>query len=124
MRMKMIATTAAGLLLAGAANAQAPAPQQSPAQPPTSSSQNPSARPAIKSVNVVEINELSEATKTQVNDLVGKRSTDEQQQLQKAIEGAPMVKTAVEAKGFKSSDVLLAQLSDSGVLTVVTRRAG
>lgn len=124
MRMNMIATAAAGILLAGAAQAQAPAPAQKPAQPPASSTQEPSSKPGIRSINVVEINELSDATKSQVNDLVGKRTADEQQQLQKAIENAPMVKTAVEAKGFKSSDVLIAQLNNDGVLTVVTKRAG
>ncbi len=124
MRMNMIATTAAAILLAGAAQAQAPAPAQKPAQPPASSTQDQSSKPGIRSINVVEINELSDATKSQVNDLVGKRTADEQQQLQKAIENAPMVKSAVEAKGFKSSDVLIAQLNNDGVLTVVTKRAG
>jgi hypothetical protein len=126
MRMNMIATAAAGILLAGAAQAQAQtsAPAQKPAQPPASSTQDQSSKPGIRSINVVEINELSDATKSQVNDLVGKRTADEQQQLQKAIENAPMVKSAVEAKGFKSSDVLIAQLNNDGVLTVVTKRAG
>ena len=124
MRVNFIATTAIGLLLAGAAQAQTPSAPQKPAAPPSTSTQEPAPRSAVRSVAVVEINELPEATRSQLNDLVRQRSADEQSQLQQAIEGAPMVKTAVEAKGFRSSDVVLAQVTDAGVLTVVTRRAG
>ena len=122
MRMTMLATAAgAALMLSGAAQAQAPAPERSPARPPATAPKAP-ATPAIKSVNVVEVNELPEATRTQVNEIVSKRSSDENQKLQAAIENAPMVKTAVEAKGFSSRDVLIAQMNPNGELTVITRK--
>jgi len=124
MRMMLLAAVGAASLLAGAANAQSPSPEQMPASPPAASPQSPSPAPAIKSVNVVELNELPEATKTQVNELVAKRTAADNQRLQRAIEGAPMVKTAVEAKGFSSRDVLVAQLNDEGELIVITKRAG
>jgi len=124
MRMTMLAAVGAASLLAGAAHAQSPSTEQKPASPPAAAPQAPNAAPAIKSVNVVDLNELPEATKTQVNELVAKRSPEESQRLQRAIEGAPMAKTAVEAKGFSARDVLVAQLNDEGELIVVAKRAG
>ncbi|MGX5734569.1 hypothetical protein [Bosea thiooxidans] len=124
MRMMLLAAVGAAALVAGVANAQSPSPGQNPASPPATSPQAPKAAPAIKSVNVVELSELPEATKTQVNELVAKRTAEDNQRLQRAIEGAPMVKTAVEAKGFSSRDVLVAQLNDEGELIVITKRAG
>ena len=129
MRILMLATAGAAFVLAGAANAQAPSAQspsteRAPAPPPASSPQAPGGTPAIKSVNVIELDELTEATKTQVNEIVAKRTPDESQRLQNAIENAPAVKMAVEAKGFSARDVLIAQVNDQGELIVVTRRAG
>ncbi len=123
MRMIMLATVSAGLMLAGAANAQAPS-QRAPASPPASAPQAPAERPAIKSVNVVDLDQLPDTTKAQVNEIVAKRTADELQRLQSAIEAAPAVKSAVEAKGFSSRDVVLAQMGEDGELTVVTRKAG
>ncbi len=123
MRMMMLAAVGAASLLAGTANAQAPSTGQ-PTSPPAASPQAPSAVPAIKSVNVVELNELPDAAKTQINELVAKRSAEDNQRLQRAIEGAPMVKSAVEAKGFSSRDVLIAQLNNEGELIVVAKKAG
>ncbi|OJY05202.1 MAG: hypothetical protein BGP04_07220 [Rhizobiales bacterium 62-17] len=76
----------------------------------------------IKSINVVELDTLPETAKAQVNELVAKRSADDIQRLHKAIEDAPAVKTAVEAKGFSSQDVLVAQIDDDGELVVIAKR--
>jgi len=124
MRMMILATAAgAALTLSAGAQAQAPSQERAPARPPATAPQAPAA-PAIKSVNVVDVSELPEATRTQVNDIVSKRSADENQKLQAAIENAPMVKTAVEAKGFSSRDVVIAQMNEGGELLVITRKAG
>jgi hypothetical protein len=128
----MITLAAAGAVfaLAGAAQAQSPTTRQPTTQPPAaapqapSTTQAPTATPTIKSVNVVDFNALPDATKTQVDTLVAKRSAEENQRLQSAIESAPMVKTAVEAKGFSSGDVLIAQMNPNGELTVITRKRG
>lgn len=119
MRMIMLASSAA-LILAGAANAQTSSPERSP--PPSSSQQAPAPKPMIKSINVVELDNLPETAKAQVNELVASRSADDIQRLHKAIEDAPAVKTAVEAKGFSSGDVLVAQIDDNGELVVITKR--
>lgn len=124
MRMAMLAAVGAASILAGSVHAQAPAPERSPASPPASSPQAPSTAPTIKSVSVVELDELPEATKAQVNDLVARRTADEAQRLRNAIEGSPAVKSAIEAKGFSSHDVLVAQMDDKGELTIIARKAG
>lgn len=123
MRRIMIAAGTA-ILLAGAAHAQAPTTDRPAAAPPASAPEAPATAPTIKSVTVVELDELPEATKAQVNQLVATRTADELQKLREAIEAAPTVKSAVEAKGFSSRDVVLAQVNDEGELTIVARKAG
>jgi len=122
MRMITIAAAGAALVLAGAANAQAPSTERSPIQPPATSQEAPATAPTITSIKVVELDELPEATKAQVNQLVATRTAAELQKLRQAIEAAPAVKSAVEAKGFSSRDVVMAQVNDDGELTVVARK--
>lgn len=122
MRMITIAVAGAAAILAAAANAQAPAPERPAAQPPASSQEAPANAPTITSVKVVEIDELPEPTKAQVNQLVATRTADELEKLRQAIEKAPAVKSAVEAKGFSSRDVVLAQVNNDGELTIVARK--
>jgi hypothetical protein len=119
--MRMITLAAAGtaLLLATAANAQSPSPSRPPASP-----QAPSAAPTIQSVNVVDITELPEATQAQVNQVVAQRGDGELQKLRKAIEAAPTIKSALEAKGLSPTHVVLAQMGDDGELTLFTKKAG
>ncbi|WP_066475998.1 hypothetical protein [Bosea sp. WAO] len=122
--MITIAAAGAALLLAGAANSQT-RPADPPASPPPAAApQAPSTAPTIRAITVVEIDELPEATRAQVNQLVATRTANELQQLQKAIESAPAVKSAIEAKGFSTRDVVMAEVNDEGELTVVTRRVG
>lgn len=121
MRMFMLAAAGAALILAGPVNAQAPSTEPAP---PTAAPQAPATAPAIKTVSVVALDELPEETKNQVNQLVASRTADQLQRLQQAIEGAPVAKSALEAKGFSSRDVLIAQIDDEGELTIVTRKAG
>lgn len=124
--MRMITILAAGtaLMLSAAANAQAPSGQNSPARPPAAAPQAPAAAPSIKSVNVVDITELPQETQTQVNQVVAQRGDGELQKLRKAIDAAPNIKSALEAKGLSSMHVLIAQMDDSGELTLVTKKAG
>ncbi len=124
MRMTTIAAAGAAFLLAGAANAQTRPADPPASAPPATAPQTPSTAPTIKSINVVELDALPEATRAQVNQVVATRTANELQQLQKAIEAAPAVKSAIEAKGFSTRDVVMAEVNDEGELTVVTRRLG
>lgn len=122
MRMITIAVASAATILAGAAYAQAPSPERPAVKPPASSQEAPASTPTITSLKVVEIDELPEASKAQVNQLVATRTADELEKLRQAVEKAPAVKSAVEAKGFSARDVVLAQVDNEGELTIVTRK--
>lgn len=122
MRMITIAASSAAMILAVGAYAQAPSTERPATKPPASSQEAPAGAPTITSVKVIEIDELPEASKAQVNQLVATRTADELEKLRQAIEKAPTVKSAVEAKGFSSRDVVLAQVSNEGELTIVTRK--
>ena len=122
MRMITIAAASAATILAGAASAQAPSTERPSAKPPASSQEAPAGAPTITSVKVVEIDELPEASKAQVNQLVATRTAAELETLRQAVEKAPAAKSAVEAKGFSTRDVVLAQVSNEGELTIVTRK--
>lgn len=129
MRMIMLAVAGAAFILAGQANAQAPNAQAPNAQAPSAApsapnSQAPATAPAIKTVSVVELDELPEDTRIQVNQLLATRTADQLERLRKAIEGAPAAKSALEAKGFSARDVVIAQIDDAGELTLVTKKAG
>ncbi|TCR64646.1 hypothetical protein [Bosea sp. BK604] len=124
MRMITIAAAGAALLLATAAGAQAPSGQPSPARPPAAAPQAPATPPAIQSVNVVDITELPESTQSQVNKVVAERGDGELQKLRNAIDSAPSIKSALEAKGLTPTHVVLAQINDSGELTLITKKAG
>ncbi len=124
MRMIMLAATGAALILTGAANAQVPSAQPTPETPPAAAPQAPAAAPAIKTVSVVALDELPEATRSQINQLLASRTADQLERLRKAIDNAPAAKSALEAKGFSSRDVVIAQIDDEGELTIVTTKAG
>ncbi len=127
--MRMITILVAGFSLAFAvataaqAQSQTPAepPAQAPAQPPAAA---PEAAPAIKSVNVVDIEELPEATQKQVNEVVAQRGEDNLERLRTSIDGTPQLKSALEAKGLTSAQVIAASMSADGALTLITKKAG
>lgn len=122
MRMITILATGAALAVSMAANAQTPSP--SPTRPPTSAPQAPSAPPTIQSVNVVDISELPAATQSQVTEIVSQRGDSELQKLRSSVDSTPTIKSALEAKGLSSTHVLFAQMSENGLLTIVTKKAG
>lgn len=124
MRMIAIAVAGATAILAGTANAQTPSTEAPRTQSPASSREAPPNAPTITSVKVVEIDELPEATRAQVNQLMITRTADELEKLRQAVEKAPAAKSAVEARGFSSRDVVLAQVNNEGELTIVTRKTG
>ncbi|TPI64239.1 hypothetical protein FJ420_17270 [Mesorhizobium sp. B3-1-3] len=122
----VLAATAA-TLMAGAANAQQqPTPQPSPAPTAPAAPAAPKAQPAapsIQSVNVVDITELPKDTQTQVNQIVAQRGDAGLQTLRKSIDATPKVKSALEAKGVSSAQVIAASLQPNGALTLITKKA-
>jgi len=110
------AATLASATIAGAQ--QQPTPQPKPAAP----SAQPAA-PAIQSVKIVDISELPEATQTQVNQVIAKRGDAALQKLRSSIDATPQLKSALEAKGLTSAQVVAASMTTNGALTLVTKKA-
>ena len=87
----------------------AAAPQPGPAAPARDLSAQPAA-PTIQSVNIVDIKELPEATQTQVNQVIAQRGDAGLQKLRSSIDATPEVKSALEAKGLTSAQVIAASM--------------
>ena len=124
--MRMITILAAGVTLAFAmaANAQTQATQP-PAEAPATAPEAPGgAQTQIRSVNIVDMTELPEATQTQVNEVVAQGGEASLQQLRTTIDANPEIKSALEAKGLTSANVIAASMGPEGALTLVTKKAG
>lgn len=120
-KMMILAMCAAFPLATSAAYAQTAAPA---AQQPASKAPAQSGTVPITTINIVDINELPEGTKTQVNDAVAKRSDKDMQQLRTLIDASPQVSAALKEKGLTSAAVVVASLDSKGLLTLVTKKPG
>jgi hypothetical protein len=128
MRKTTVLAAAATLMLAGAASAQQqPAQQPAPAPAaPAPGATTPQAQPAvptIQSVNIVDITELPKETQTQVNQVIAQRGDDGLKKLRSSIDATPKVKSALEAKGLSSAQVVAASMEPNGALTLITKKA-
>lgn len=121
MRRTMILAASATLIFAHAANAQQQTPVQPPATTPAPAAPEATAT-AIKTVTVVDIKELPEATQTQVTAIVAQHSEDDLKKLRSSIDATQPAKSALEAKGLTSAQVIAASLTQDGALTLVTRK--
>jgi hypothetical protein len=79
--------------------------------------------PRFQTANIVDIAELSAATQTQVNEVVAQRSDADLQKLRNSIDATPEVKSALEAEGLSSAEVIVATMSNDGALTLITKKA-
>ena len=121
MRKVTMLAAGAALLLAGAASAQqqpAPAPSQ-PAQPAPSAPAKP---PQISKVDVVDIEQLPKETQDRVNHVVAQRGDEGLKQLRSSIDARPDIKSALDAKGMSSAQVIAASLATDGTLTLITKK--
>lgn len=123
MRKVTMLIAGAAMLMASAASAQQQPAPAAPSPAPTAPAA-PSAQPAIKSVEIVDIEQLPAATKEQVNAVVAKSSDAELKQLRGSIDGVPQIKSALEAKGMTSAQVVAASMGSDGALTLITKKAG
>lgn len=122
MRKLTILVAGAALTLATAASAQQQ-PAEPPAAPAPAAPNAPSAAPTINTVSIVDIKDLPEATQAQVNDVVAKRSDADLQKLRSSIDATPEIKSALEAKGLTSAQVIAASMGNNGALTLITKKA-
>lgn len=127
---KMITLTAfaAATAFATAAGAQqqptTPSPT-APAQAAPSPTLPEASAPSIQKVSIVELEKLPHDTQKNVNDVVAKGGEAGLKQLRESIEATPQITTALKDKGLTSKNVIVASLSEDGVLTLVTtKKAG
>lgn len=124
MRKTIVVAAAATLMLAGAASAQQQPAQQPAPAPTTPAPATPQpAVPTIQSVNIVDITELPKDTQTQVNQVIAQRGDAGLKKLRSSIDATPKVKSALEAKGLSSAQVVAASMEPNGALTLITKKA-
>lgn len=124
MRKAILVAAVATLMMAGTAGAQQqPTPQPSPSPAAPAAPKGQPAVPTIQSVNVVDITELPKDAQTQVNQIVAQRGDAGLQTLRKSIDATPKVKSALEAKGISSAQVIAASMQPNGALTLITKKA-
>ena len=124
MRKTIVLAAAASLMLASAASAQQqPTPQPAPAPTAPAPTAPKAQAPAIQSVNIVDIKELPAATQTEVNQIVAQRGDAGLQKLRSSIDATPEVKSAMDAKGVTSAQVIAASMEPNGALTLITKKA-
>jgi hypothetical protein len=121
--MRIITILAAGVALAFASTGVQAQSTQAPSQPPAAAPEA-TPQPAIKSVTVIDIEELPEDTQKQVNDVVTKGGDEQLQRLRASVDGMPELKSALEAKGLSSAQVIAASMGEDGALTLITKKAG
>lgn len=122
MRKTILLAAVTTLMLASAAGAQ----QQPAPAPTTPAPAAPAAQPAvptIQSVNIVDITELPKDTQTQVNQVITQRGDAGLQKLRSSIDATPKVKSALQAKGLTSAQVVAASMEPNGALTLITKKA-
>jgi hypothetical protein len=121
MTMRALTTSAIliGLALGTPAFAQGPT-KGAPAQP---ESQAQESAPQIKSVQVVDIQDLPQDVRAQVDELASHTNEQDLQSLRKSIDASPGVSSALKAKGLSSAQVVAANVDKNGVLTLFAKKA-
>ena len=124
MRFTTIAVASVALALAApvVATAQAQQPQAQGQQP--AAQQPGKGQPMVRSVNVVDVTELPPETKSQVDAAAAKVTETDLKGLRSSIDRSPEITKALDAKGAKSADVIVANLDQQGLLTLVTKKKG
>ena len=116
-------STAVVLLLAGSPFAMAqtsPAPSQSQ----TSQSQTESQEGlAIRSIQVVDVEELNADVRSKVDALVASSKQEDIKSLHDSIDAIPQAVSALKAKGRVTAQVVAINVDKDGVLTMFTKKA-
>lgn len=118
-------STVVALLFAGSpalALAQAtPAPSQSPAAQQSETA--PQQSVTIRSIQVVDIEELQADMRSKLDALVANTKEDEIKSLRESIDATPAAVSALKAKGRTSAQVVAINVDDNGILTMFTKKA-
>jgi hypothetical protein len=91
-----------------------------PAQPEAQAQES---APQIKSVQVVDVKDLPQDVRSQVDELAAHTSEQDLQSLRKSIDASPGVSSALKAKGLSSAQIVAANVDKDGVLTLFAKKA-
>ncbi|WP_438276731.1 hypothetical protein [Nitrobacter sp.] len=105
------------VLLAGSPLAAA---QTSPA--PSQSQTKSDEGVAIRSIQVIDVEELKADVRSQVDALVSHTKQEEIKSLRASLEAIPEAVSALKAKGRNSAQVVAINIDKEGVLTMFTKR--
>jgi hypothetical protein len=76
----------------------------------------------ISKIQVIDIKQLPDTVKAQVDDVVSKSSDEDMKALRASIDGSPAATSALKEKGLTSAQVVAINIAD-GVLTMFARTA-
>jgi hypothetical protein len=91
-----------------------------PKSPPQAQSDQ---SPVIRSIEVVDIKDLTPEVRSKVEDVVARASEDDLRELRDSIDASPEAVSALKAKGLSSSQVVAVALSTDGVLRLFAKTA-
>jgi hypothetical protein len=111
-------STVVVLLLAGSPLAAA---QTSPA--PSQAQLDSEEAPAIRSIQVIDVEELKGDVRTKVDDIVAHTKQEGIKSLRTSIEATPEALSALKAKGCNSAQVVAINIDKEGILTMFTKKA-
>lgn len=121
MRTFTFTLSTVALLLAGSPLALA---QTAPAPAPSQSQTKPQAKPAaIRSIQVVDIEELEAEVRSKVDAFIANTKQEEIKSLRNSIDATPEAVSALKAKGRNSAQVVAINIDENGVLTMFTKVA-
>jgi hypothetical protein len=76
----------------------------------------------ISKIQVIDVKQLPDAVRSQVEDIVAKSSDEDMQALRKSIDASPAAASALKEKGMTSAQVVAINIAD-GVLTMFAKMA-
>lgn len=77
--------------------------------------------PAIRSIQVMDVDELKSDLRSQVDAIVASTKQDDMNSLREGIDATPEALSALKAKGRNSAQVVAINIDKEGVLTLFTR---
>ena len=75
----------------------------------------------IRSIEVVNIKDLTPEVRSKVEDVAAKASEDDLRKLRDSIDASPEAVSALKAKGLSSAQVVAVTLTTNGVLTLFAK---
>ena len=110
------------LALAAALSLGTPALTLAQGTAPAKESGAPKSTVQINKIQVIDVKQLPEAVKAQVDEVVSKTSEDDMKGLRASIDASPAAANALKEKGISSAQVVAVNIAD-GVLTMFTKAA-